>query len=133
MAKRGKVVHCKREFYDIYVGRGPQGEPTTWGNPFIIGRDGTREEVIKKYRDYVLNSPELMAKLPELEGKILACWCAPLACHADILVDLANKPDWGNEDLFWYGEKPDHEEKDDGLGYCVHCHAPTRRDGEVSS
>jgi hypothetical protein len=90
MAKRGKVVHCKREFYDIYVGRGPQGEPTTWGNPFIIGRDGTREEVIKKYRDYVLNSPELMAKLPELEGKILACWCAPLACHADILVDLAN-------------------------------------------
>jgi hypothetical protein len=39
------VVHCKREPYDVYIGR-----PSKWGNPFQIGRDGTRDEVIAKYR-----------------------------------------------------------------------------------
>jgi hypothetical protein len=110
MAKRGRVVHCKKEFYDIYVGRSAAGaEPTVWGNPFIIGPDGTREEVIRKYREYVLNSPELMGRIGELTGKILACWCSPQACHGDVLVDLANPHDWGNGDLFWYDVKKDDD------------------------
>ena len=41
---RTRVVHCRRERYDVYVGR-----PSPWGNPFVIGRDGTREEVVAKY------------------------------------------------------------------------------------
>lgn len=80
------VVHCKRSPYDIYVGR-----PSKWGNPFVTGKDGTREEVIAKYRAWIVNQPHLMAALPELRGKVLGCWCYPKACHADVLVELANK------------------------------------------
>jgi hypothetical protein len=80
-----KVVHCKRESFDVYIGR-----PSKWGNPFQIGRDGTREEVIAKYRAWIVQQPALMAALPELEGKVLACWCAPKACHGDVLAELAN-------------------------------------------
>jgi hypothetical protein len=43
--RTAKVVHCKRPPFDIYIGR-----PSKWGIPFVIGRDGTREQVIKKYR-----------------------------------------------------------------------------------
>ena len=71
------VVHCKREPYDVYIGR-----PGPWGNPFVIGRDGTREEVIAKHRAWVEESPELQARIRrELRGKVLACHCAPKPCH----------------------------------------------------
>ncbi len=78
------VVHCKREPFDIYIGR-----PSKWGNPFAIGKDGTREEVIEKYRQYIQQRPELMSALPELKGKRLGCWCKPKACHGDVLAELA--------------------------------------------
>jgi hypothetical protein len=61
-----------------------------WGNPFRIGKDGTREEVIAKYRDYVLSRPDLVAQLPELKGKVLGCWCKPLQCHGEVLAELAD-------------------------------------------
>ena len=79
-----KVVHCKRAPYDVYIGR-----PGKWGNPFEIGKDGTREEVIAKYETYIMNKPELLADLHELKGKVLGCYCKPLACHGDILAQLA--------------------------------------------
>lgn len=79
----GLVVHCKRDRYDVYIGRGSK-----WGNPFVIGRDGTREEVIRKYKNWIMTQPELMAAIPELAGKILGCWCAPLDCHGEVLVAL---------------------------------------------
>lgn len=73
-----------------YVGR-----PSQWGNPFVIGRDGTREQVIEKYRAWISGQPALLRDLPELSGKDLICWCAPLACHADVLLELANTPTVG--------------------------------------
>ena len=79
------VVHCKRAKHDVYIGR-----PSKWGNPFEIGKDGDRETVIRKYREWVVTQPHLMAALPELRGKVLGCWCAPQACHGDVLVSLAN-------------------------------------------
>ena len=83
------VVHCKKEDFDVYVGR-----PTKWGNLFIIGKDGTREEVVAKYREWLLNQPELIEEArAELRGKVLACWCAPSACHADVLSEFANSVD----------------------------------------
>ncbi len=68
----------------VYVGR-----PSKWGNPFAIGRDGTRDEVIAKYRSWLMQQPALLAQLPELRGKNLVCWCAPQRCHADVLVEFA--------------------------------------------
>jgi hypothetical protein len=70
----------------VYIGR-----PSKWGNPFEIGKDGDRETVILKYREWILTQPHLIASLPELRGKVLGCWCAPKACHGDILVSLANQ------------------------------------------
>lgn len=79
------VVHCKREPYDVYIGR-----PSRWGNPFVVGRDGTREQVIALYREWLECQPLLLDALPILRGKVLGCWCAPDACHGDVLVELAN-------------------------------------------
>lgn len=58
------------------------------GNPFVIGRDGSRADVIAKYRIWIEQQPELTAALGELRGKDLVCFCAPLPCHGDVLLDL---------------------------------------------
>ena len=79
-----RVVHCKRSKYDIYIGR-----PSKWGNRFLIGIDGTREQAIEKYRKWLMTQPALLKALPELKGRTLGCWCAPLTCHGDVLVELA--------------------------------------------
>lgn len=79
------VVHCKKHPYDIYIGR-----PSKWGNPFEIGKDGTRKEVIEKYEKWLRSNQKLMNDLHELRGKVLGCWCKPHACHGDVLVRLAN-------------------------------------------
>lgn len=64
---------------------------TVWGNPFVIGRDGSRSDVIRLYADWIVKQPHLIARLHELRGRNLACWCAPLPCHGDVLLRLANK------------------------------------------
>jgi len=79
-----RVVHCKRDSYDVYIGR-----PSKWGNPFVIGKDGTRAEVIEKFERYFLESG-LYLKINELRGKTLGCWCAPSPCHGDVLLRFAN-------------------------------------------
>jgi hypothetical protein len=71
----------------VYVGR-----PTVWGNPFTIGKDGTRSEVLERYEGYLRYNPGLIKKIKkELKGKHLVCWCAPKSCHADILLRIANE------------------------------------------
>jgi hypothetical protein len=59
-------------------------------NPFRPGPDGSREEVMVKYREHLLRRPELLDLIPGLQGQRLGCWCAPLPCHADILAELAD-------------------------------------------
>ena len=54
----------------------------------VIGRDGTREQVIQMYELHLRHSPDLIAALPELAGKRLGCYCKPLNCHGDVLVKL---------------------------------------------
>lgn len=78
-----RVVNKYKEPYDIYIGRGSK-----WGNPFVIGQDGTREEVVEKYKKYILEQPELLKALSELQNKTLGCFCKPKACHGDVLVEL---------------------------------------------
>lgn len=79
------VVHLKKAKYDVRIDRA-----TKWGNPFVIGRDGDRAMVIAKHAAWIRTQPDLMAALPELRGKVLACWCAPEACHGHTLAALAN-------------------------------------------
>jgi hypothetical protein len=87
-----KVVHCKKAKYDIYIGR-----PSIWGNPFshLVGtlakfQAESRDDAVAKYKEWIQTQPELLAKLPELKGKTLGCWCKPKSCHGDVLAELAD-------------------------------------------
>lgn len=71
---------------------------THWGNPFLIGRDGTREEVVEQYRRKLMAQTGGIDALQRvLRGKDLACWCSPLPCHGDVLLEIANE-DGSNAD-----------------------------------
>jgi len=89
-----KVVHCKKEPFDVYIGRSKNSKDI-WGNPFshlpntlAKFKVNTREEAIEKYEEWILEQPELLKRLPELKGKTLGCWCYPKSCHGDILIKL---------------------------------------------
>lgn len=77
----------------VYIGR-----PSSWGNPFTHLKNTaaeyqveTREEAIKAYEKWATNSPEFVDAIKRnLKGKDLVCWCAPLACHGDVLLRIAN-------------------------------------------
>ena len=70
----------------VYIGR-----PGKWGNPFSIGKDGTRAEVIAKYRTMICDNPAMIEQAKrELRGRNLICFCAPQACHGDVLLEIAN-------------------------------------------
>ena len=91
------VVHCRRARYDTFVGR-----PSLYGNPWVVGPDGTRDEVIDRYETWLRTGrdfghpkataerrEEILRRLPELKGKTLGCFCAPRRCHSEVLVALA--------------------------------------------
>ena len=88
-----KVVHCKKEKYNILIDR-----RTIFGNPYIIGQDGDRDEVILKFEEWLRGKrdtnwkqekrKEILRRLSELKGRILACWCRPHACHGDVYIKL---------------------------------------------
>jgi len=66
---------------------------TKFGNPFVIGKDGTREQVIDKYELWIWQPEQAALRrqmLWELKGKDLLCHCAPKECHADIILGIAN-------------------------------------------
>ena len=113
-----RVVNVRSEPCDVYIGRDcgiaasrllhvpPEIvrrirglyriDQSPFGNPFRLGIDGDRDEVISRYRAWMKMQPDLLARLPELRGKRLGCWCAPKPCHGDVLVELVNAlPDTG--------------------------------------
>ena len=83
-----KVVNVRRtKEYDVYIGRG-----SPWGNPYAIGRDGDREEVIRKYRHdfergFLKSDKDDFRKLA---GKTLGCYCKPAPCHGDVIAAHLN-------------------------------------------
>lgn len=95
-----RVVHINDNVPDaVYIGRavprrGIAG--SIWGNPFVVGRDGPREQVIELYRERLRWHPELIYRLPYIRNKPLACWCrhdgedAP-PCHGDVLIWLLDQ------------------------------------------
>ncbi|HUJ06668.1 MAG TPA: DUF4326 domain-containing protein [Streptosporangiaceae bacterium] len=79
----------------IYVGRaiyrgGWHLAASPLASPFRIGPDGSRAEVLAKYRQYLLGRTDLLAMLPALRGHRLGCWCVPLPCHAQVIAELAD-------------------------------------------
>lgn len=65
--------------------------PRHSGNPYKVGRDGTRAEVVAAYERYLREQPDQMAQLPGLRGRRLACYCGlDEPCHGDVLAQLAN-------------------------------------------
>ena len=80
-----KRRHRPREG-DVFIGR-----PSIFGNPFHIGPDGTREEVLEKYRVYFVNrlaaDPAFRRAVEALQGKRLACWCVPEPCHGHVIIE----------------------------------------------
>lgn len=92
----GKVVHCKKDKYDVYIGR-----PSKWGNPFshleantlAKFKVQTREQAVESYRNYIEygDGSHLLESLHELKGKRLACWCSPKLCHGEVLLELVEK------------------------------------------
>jgi len=87
------VVHCKRDTYDVYVGRpSPFGNPFSWKSDTLAQFRCTQEDCLRLYETWLLGQPELVARVKaELRGKVLACWCAPKPCHGDILARIANE------------------------------------------
>ena len=83
------VVNKRKQDYDIYIGRG-----SLFGNPFVIGKDGDRDEVIRKYKVWFnvrIKEQPFKAAVLMLNDKKLGCYCKPLACHGDVIVEWLEK------------------------------------------
>jgi hypothetical protein len=85
-----RVVNIRQEEADIYIGRaaGPRGY---FGSPFVIGHDGTRQEVLAAFRAWfgarLRLDPEYKMRVESLRGKTLGCFCKPEPCHGDVIAD----------------------------------------------
>jgi len=88
------VVNVKNgEKFDVYIGRECYGySGSIFANPFKIGISGTRQEVIEKYKRYIRKridmEPGYRQKVLALKDKKLGCWCSPLPCHGDVLIEI---------------------------------------------
>lgn len=84
-----RVVNVRYEKCDVYCGR-----PSILGNPFKIGRDGNRDEVIRKFIAYfkhrILTDTAFKAYVDSLDGLRIGCWCKPKPCHLDIVAEYLN-------------------------------------------
>jgi len=72
------------------------GRPSPLGNPFVIGQDGSRAHVIRQYEEWlrqriasrepaVVNEMNRLWRLAQRGDLTLVCWCAPQACHGDVV------------------------------------------------
>lgn len=84
-----QVVHVQKRSFDVYIGRGSRSHvESPYHNPFIIGPDGSRDEVLLLFFEYWYapeQAPLRRAAIAELTGKKLGCWCHPDRCHGDII------------------------------------------------
>jgi Domain of unknown function (DUF4326) len=86
----------------VYIGRDNRFfrvAKSKWHNRFQSNRDGDRATVIALYEEWLRTQDDLVDALDELRGKDLVCWCAPLPCHGDLLLWLANAT--AEERLAW--------------------------------
>lgn len=89
------VVNLRSEEYDVYIGRAGRGQDGYFGNPYRLGRDGSGEDVLRKYQAYFLDrldtEPEFRRRVLGLKGKRLGCFCKPGPCHGDIIAAWVNE------------------------------------------
>ena len=72
---------------EIYIYKG-----SIYANPYIVGKDGSPEECIKLYKNYIESNSELVEQLQVLKGKNLGCFCKNNSvCHNDILLEFLQK------------------------------------------
>ena len=97
MKERTTVVDFRVDEYDEYIGRENHHygvEQSIFHNPFKVGEDGDRQEVIRKFREYFYDrmehSSEFKQQVEDLEGKVLGCWCKPKDCHGDVIAAYLN-------------------------------------------
>lgn len=89
-----KIVSVKtKQPYDVYIGRSNIGyglQESIFHNPYVIGRDGTREEVIKKFEKYAAQNPKILDNIWLIDGCTLGCWCdyPREDCHGRVLFEL---------------------------------------------
>jgi len=88
--------------YDIYIGRSSKrGSRNILSNPYMIGPDGDRTEVLRKYAyDFGLRwrtEPEFQKSILECRGKKLGCFCKPESCHGDIIAMFLSVLEKSNE------------------------------------
>jgi hypothetical protein len=104
LAGRGAVVNVRRAgpharlvpwlsdsgllVYVGHAGRRHAWPESDFANPFHREARVDREGMVARYRDWLAGEPDLLARLAggELRGRALGCWCAPLSCHADVLL-----------------------------------------------
>ena len=88
-----RIVNLKREPDAVADGAVRIDRRTIWGNPFVVGRDGTRAQVIARYRADLwrrIRAGEIaLEEVAALNGRDLACHCAPLPCHGEVLARAA--------------------------------------------
>lgn len=80
------IAWAERENLAVRIDRSSK-----YGNPFIMGQDGNRDDVCNSFEVYYLpNKPSILIDSSKLKGKVLICHCYPERCHGDCLRDLAN-------------------------------------------
>lgn len=86
-------VYIGRKGVVFIDGKRYPNEDSVWHNPYKINKNRTREDVIEKYKIYIMEKikkENLQMELEKLKNKQLGCWCKPLCCHGDVLLDIIN-------------------------------------------
>lgn len=89
-----RVVNLYKDPYDVYIGRPGRNQSGPFGNPYTIGPDGDRDEVLRKFRDYFYERLRVdsifWGQVSSLQGKTLGCFCKPQDCHGDIIAEYVD-------------------------------------------
>ena len=106
-------------------------QSSNFANPFKIGKDGTHNEVIEKYKNYITKKLEedilLQEELLKMKGKNLGCWCAPEPCHGNILLELLSDPNFEGECVICC------QECNELSGWkCIKCNCDEHNDNEFT-
>ena len=95
---------CRREPYDVYVGRAGKGQTGYFGNPYPVGKlckrcgqvhhsgNSTLPCFDSYFRERIGRDPEFRMRVLALQGLVLGCFCVPKPCHASLIAAWLNRP-----------------------------------------